>query len=113
MISGIKGHSDVSVTHAVGLSSISPRMEKAEHKIDDDTMHIEKQGMIYRRGTSVAVKDLERELSFLLPNDDYHDAGGEARQLKKKRTNKGSNSGLKSVNRIDIEKVNREQPPTN
>jgi hypothetical protein len=56
-------------------------MEKAEHKIDEDTMHIEKQGMIYRRGTSVAVNDLERELSFLLPNDDYHYAGGEARHV--------------------------------
>ena len=66
--------------------------------------------MIYRQGTSVAVNDLEREISFLLPNDDYFDAGGEATHKKKKRIQKGSNIGLKTVNRIDIEKVNKDQP---
>jgi hypothetical protein len=49
-------------------------------KVEEDTMRDDKQGMIYRRGTSVAVNDLERELSFLLPNDEYLDAGREAKQ---------------------------------
>ena len=80
MISGIKGHSDLSVANAGGVSSISPRVAYEGQKVEEDTMRADKQGMIYRRGTSVAVNDLERELSFLLPNDDYLDAGGEAKQ---------------------------------
>ena len=113
MISGIKGHSDLSVANAVGFSKISPRMAYEGQKVEEDTLRDDKQGMIYRRGTSVTVNDLEKELSSLLPNDDYLDAFGDTKLKIKKRTNRGSNIGLKTANRIDIEKANREQPPTN
>ena len=79
MISGIKGHSDLSVANAVGFSKISPRMAHEGQKVEEDTLRVEKQGMIYRRGTSVTVNNHEKELSFLLPNDDYLDALGDTK----------------------------------
>ena len=60
---------------------------------------------MYRRGTSVAVPDFERELANLLPIDDYFDENEHPRQKNRKRSNKTGASGQKVKNRIDLSNI--------
>ena len=62
---------------------------------------------MYRRGTSVAVPDFERELANFLPIDDYFDDNEKQKQhrsKKRKSSHKsgGGTSGQKAKNRIDL-----------
>jgi hypothetical protein len=68
---------------------------------------------MYKRNTSVAIHDFERELSNLIPIDDYYDDREPSSNLKKKRSSQfKNNSGQKlHINRIDLEKVNVEPAP--
>jgi len=59
---------------------------------------------MYRRGTSVAVADFERELDSLLPIDEYFDEN-EKEPRRKKRKTSHKTGGLKVKNRIDLAAV--------
>jgi hypothetical protein len=61
---------------------------------------------MYRRGTSVAVHDLERELSNLLPIDDYFDERDHKRKHKKHSSKAAS--GQKASGKVEINIVNVE-----
>ncbi len=63
------------------------------------------QGQIYRRGTSVAVADLEREIDNLLPIDDYFDENEKEPRKKKRKTSQKSGGTINTIkvkNRIDL-----------
>jgi hypothetical protein len=59
---------------------------------------------MYRRRTSVAVADFERELDSLLPIDEYFDYN-EKEPRRKKRKSSQKSGGLKVKNRIDLAAV--------
>ena len=87
MISGaIRGPSEISIFNAPNQASTtnhSPRLMVANSKTsgadlltnyktlnNQDSQH---HGLMYRRGTSVAINDYDRDLTNLLPIDDYFD----------------------------------------
>lgn len=87
MISGgIRGPSEVSIFNAANQASTtnhSPRLVLgANNKTGADLLTNYKtlnnqdsqhHGLMYRRGTSVAINDYDRDLTNLLPIDDYFD----------------------------------------